>query len=153
MLVKLMVNGEKIVDDVAADMSLLHFLRAHGYRSVKCACETTNCGLCTVWMDGHAVLSCSVLMGRANGCAITTLEGVQEESKLLAQCMAEEGAEQCGFCSPGLIMNVLALAKELPDANEKQARQFLSGNLCRCSGYASQMRGIMRFLHEISSNK
>lgn len=153
MLVKLMVNGEKIVDDVAADMSLLHFLRAHGYKSVKCACETTNCGLCTVWMDGRAVLSCSVLMGRANGRAITTLEGVQEESKLLAQCMAEEGAEQCGFCSPGLIMNVLALAKELPDANEKQARQFLSGNLCRCSGYASQMRGIMRFLHEISSDK
>lgn len=82
-------------------------------KSVKCGCETTNCGLCTVHLNGKPVLSCSQLAARCAGSEVVTLEGVQEEAKLLARCLADEGAEQCGFCGPGLVMNVLAMAREL----------------------------------------
>ncbi len=128
------------------DMRLLDFLRTRGLKSVKCGCETTNCGLCTVWLDGTPVLSCAELMCRMNGRYVTTLEGLVDESAEFARCMAEEGAEQCGFCSPGLIMNVLALKRDCPDASDEQIRRALSGNLCRCTGYASQMRAVRRFL-------
>ena len=146
MLVKLKVNGRKVEGDVAPDMRLFDFLRSQGLKSVKCGCETTNCGLCTVWLDGVPVLSCAVPMGRADGREVTTLEALRLESAEFATCMAEEGAEQCGFCSPGLVMNVMALRREHPDADDELIRRYLSGNLCRCSGYASQMRAVRRFL-------
>ena len=148
MLVKLTVNGAKVEADVAPDLHLFDFLRARGLKSVKCGCETTNCGLCTVWMDGVPVLSCAVPMGRAHGHSFTTLEALRDESAAFARCMAEEGAEQCGFCSPGLVMNVLALRRDHPDADDELIRRYLSGNLCRCSGYASQMRAVRRYLAE-----
>ncbi len=120
---------------------------------MRCACETTNCGLCTVWLDGDPVLSCSVPAARVEGHTITTLEGLKAESEALARAMAAEGAEQCGFCAPGLIMNVLALAraaKENPSlvATREELSRQLAGNLCRCSGYESQLRAIVRFLNE-----
>lgn len=149
MQITLTLNGATLAEDVRADMTLFDFCRAHGYKSVKCACETSNCGLCTVLLDGEPVLSCSVLMARADGHEVTTLEGMRDgRRELLAQCLAEEGAEQCGFCAPGLEMAVLALdaAHADPDADDETARRYLSGNLCRCSGYASQMRAIRRFL-------
>lgn len=151
------LNGKKVAAEVAPDMSLLAFVRDHGCKSVKCACETTNCGLCTVWLDGRAVLSCAVPMARANGHAVTTLEGLQEQSADFARCMAEEGAEQCGFCSPGLIMNVLAMEREIRERAEAAGEQaymptdadmdsYLAGNLCRCTGYTSQRRAIRRYM-------
>ncbi len=146
MLVSFFVNEEYVSADVRPDMRLLDFLRLRGLKSVKCGCETTNCGLCTVWLDGTPVLSCAQLMCRMGGRYVTTLEGVVDESAEFATCMAEEGAEQCGFCSPGLIMNVLALKRDCPDATDEQIRRALSGNLCRCTGYASQMRAVRRFL-------
>lgn len=100
MNVTITVNGKRIQADVPAGQTLLQFLREQGYRSVKCGCETTNCGLCSVWMDEKTVLSCSVPVGRADGHRITTLEGVEKEAKEFADFMAKEGAEQCGFCSP-----------------------------------------------------
>ena len=142
MLVSFFINDEYVSADVRPDMRLLDFLRTRGLKSVKCGCETTNCGLCTVWLDGTPVLSCAELMCRMNGRYVTTLEGLVDESAEFARCMAEEGAEQCGFCSPGLIMNVLALKR----ASDEQIRRALSGNLCRCTGYASQMRAVRRFL-------
>lgn len=150
---KLTLNGRRIVEDVAPDMTLFDFLRSHGCKSVKCGCETTSCGLCTVWLDERPVLSCAVPMARVEGRAVTTLEGLQAESAGLARCMAEEGAEQCGFCSPGLIMNVLALARAAADdpslvATREDLSRNLSGNLCRCTGYESQLRGIVRYLRE-----
>ncbi len=148
MLVNLIVNGDKVEEDAAPDQSLLEFLRARGLKSVKCGCETSGCGLCTVWLDGRPVLSCSVPMGRADGHEVTTLEALREESASFARCMAEEGAEQCGFCSPGLVMNVMALRRDQPDADDEAIRRSLVGNLCRCSGYASQMRAVRRFLGE-----
>lgn len=146
MMVHITLNGVKISEEVAPDMRLYDFLRAHGIKSIKCGCETSNCGLCTVWMEKHVVLSCSILMGRADGHSFTTLEALREESREFAACMAEEGAEQCGFCSPGLVMSVMALKKFYPDADDEQISRYLSGNLCRCTGYASQLRAVRRFL-------
>ena len=140
------LNGRPMTQDVQPDQTVFSWCRAHGIKSVKCGCETSNCGLCTVWLDGKPVLSCSVNMARVDGHELTTLEGTGPARELFAQCMAEEGAEQCGFCSPGLEMDVLALDRENPDATDAEIRRALSGNLCRCSGYTGQMRAIRRFL-------
>ena len=146
MNIEFMLNGRKASAVIDADDSLYTVLRALGMYSVKCGCETTNCGLCTVHMDGKAVLSCSVPAARCAGHEIVTLEGLQEEAKRLGECLAAEGAEQCGFCSPGMMMNVFALAKENPAASEEEIDAYLAGNLCRCSGYVSQRRAIRQYL-------
>ena len=146
MIVEFTLNGRKTSVTIEADDSLYTVLRSLGMYSVKCGCETTNCGLCTVHMDGKAVLSCSVPAARCAGHEIVTLEGLQEEAKRLGKCLADEGAEQCGFCSPGMMMNVFALAKENPHATEEEIDAYLAGNLCRCSGYEGQLRGIRNYL-------
>lgn len=147
MQVQIKVNGKLIKDDVSCDLLLIDFLRNHGCYSVKRGCETSNCGLCTVWMDEKPVLSCSILAARADNHSIMTLEGLQEEAKVFADFMANEGAEQCGFCSPGLIMNVLAMEKELKNPSEEEIKNYLAGNLCRCTGYMAQMRAITKYLN------
>lgn len=146
MKISFMLNGRPVTEDVPADQTLFSYCREHALKSVKCGCETSSCGLCTVWMDDEPVLSCSVLMARVDGHSVTTLEGVGAAREEFARCMAEEGAEQCGFCSPGLVMNVLALDRDHPDANDETISRYLSGNLCRCTGYASQLRAVRRFL-------
>ncbi len=146
MVVAITLNGEKIQDEIAPDTLLIDFVRRHGCYSVKRGCETANCGLCTVFMDDKPVLSCSVLAARADGHHITTLEGLQEEAAEFAAFIADEGAEQCGFCNPGFVMNALALFREKPRPNEEEIKEYLAGNLCRCSGYEGQLRGILRFL-------
>lgn len=146
MKVTVTVNGRKIQEEVACDLLLIDFLRSHGCPSVKRGCETSNCGLCTVMMDGKPVLSCSVLTVRANGHVIETLEGLQEEAEEFGAFIADQGAEQCGFCNPGFMMNALALFRENPDPNEEEIKEYLAGNLCRCSGYEGQLRGILNFL-------
>ena len=147
MQVQIKVNGKLIKDDVSCDLLLIDFLRNHGCYSVKRGCETSNCGLCTVWMDEKPVLYCSILAARANNHSIMTLEGLQKEAKVFADFMANEGAEQCGFCSPGLIMNVLAMEKELKNPSEEEIKNYLAGNLCRCTGYMAQMRAITKYLN------
>lgn len=147
MQVQIKVNGKLIKEDVSCDLLLIDFLRNHGCYSVKRGCETSNCGLCTVWMDEKPVLSCSILAVRANNHSIITLEGLQKEAKVFADFMANEGAEQCGFCSPGLIMNVLAMEKELKNPSEEEIKNYLAGNLCRCTGYMAQMRAITKYLN------
>ena len=146
MKVTVTVNGRKIQEEVACDLLLVDFLRSHGCPSVKRGCETSNCGLCTVLMDGKPVLSCSVLTVRADGHVIETLEGLQEEAEEFGAFIADQGAEQCGFCNPGFMMNALALFRENPDPNEEEIKEYLAGNLCRCSGYEGQLRGILNFL-------
>ena len=140
------INGTRHTGDVPPDLPLLDFLRGQGCLSVKRRCETSNCGLCTVWLDGAPVLSCGVLAVQADGRAITTLEGLQEEAAQFGAFLADEGGEQCGFCAPGLIMTVLAMARELDDPGEDEIRAYLAGNLCRCSGYQSQLRAIQKYL-------
>ena len=97
-------------------------------------------------MDGKPVLSCSVLAARADGHTVHTLEGLQEEAAGFAAFIADQGAEQCGFCNPGFVMNTVALLRENPDPTDDEIRAYLAGNLCRCSGYEGQLRGIRAYL-------
>ncbi len=140
------LNGKNITDHVDADSLLIDFVRKHGCYSVKRGCETANCGLCTVLMDGKPVLSCSMLTARAAGHRIQTLEGLQEEAKEFVGFIADQGADQCGFCNPGFVMNTVALLRENPNPTDDEIRAYLAGNLCRCSGYEGQLRGIRAFL-------
>jgi carbon-monoxide dehydrogenase small subunit len=146
MEIKLTLNGKKLAADVAADELLIDFLRAHGCLSVKRGCESSNCGLCTVLMDEKPILSCSVLAARAAGKSVQTLEGLQAEAEDFVGFIADQGAEQCGFCNPGFVMNTIALLRENPDPTDDEIRAFLAGNLCRCSGYEGQLRGIRAYL-------
>ena len=141
------LNGKTIKDHIDADSLLIDFVRKHGCYSVKRGCETANCGLCTVLMDGKPVLSCSMLTARAAGHRIQTLEGLQEEAKEFVGFIADQGAEQCGFCNPGFVMNTVALLRENPNPTDDEIRAYLAGNLCRCSGYEGQLRGIRAFLN------
>lgn len=147
MTVELTLNGKRISAEVSPDNLLLDFLRDLGCYSVKRGCETTNCGLCTVLMDGTPVLSCGVLAARASGHSIQTLEGLQEEAAAFVGFIADEGAEQCGFCNPGYVMNTIALLRENPNPTDEEIRGYLAGNLCRCSGYEGQLRGIRAYLN------
>lgn len=146
MLITVKLNGKTVKDEIDADMLLIDFVRKHGCLSVKRGCETSNCGLCTVFLENKPVLSCSVLAARANGKEVTTLEGLQEEAREFGEFIAEQGAEQCGFCNPGFVMNTLALLRENPNPSEEEIKEYLAGNLCRCSGYEGQLRGIKEFL-------
>ena len=145
MKITLTLNGKRIEAEIAPDMMLLDFVRSQGMKSVKSGCDTGNCGLCTLWLDGKPVLSCSTLAARADGKKVTTLEGVQEEAKEFSDFLAGEGADQCGFCSPGFIMTVLALKKENPHPTAEEMKEYLSGNLCRCTGYQSQYRALVKY--------
>ena len=145
MKIHLWLNGKEISDEISPDMPLLEYVRTKGCYSVKRGCETSNCGLCTVWMDEKPVLSCSVPAARAAGHKITTLEGVQEEAAEFSDYLANEGADQCGYCSPGLIMNVLALKREISNPTMAQIKEYLSGNLCRCTGYQGQYRALAKY--------
>ena len=136
MEVELTLNGRTVADRVEPDSLLIDFLRAHGCLSVKCGCETAGCGLCTVLVDGAPVLSCSMLTARAAGHAVQTLEGLQEEA-----------ADFVGFIADQGVMNTIALLRENPDPTNEEIRAYLAGNLCRCSGYDGQLRGIRAYLN------
>ena len=147
MEIKLNLNGRVISASIQPDTLLIDFVREQGCYSVKRGCETANCGLCTVLMDGKPVLSCSTLAARADGHRIQTLEGLQEEAEEFITFIADQGAEQCGFCNPGFVMNTIALLRENPEPSDDEIRAFLAGNLCRCSGYDGQLRGIRNYLN------
>lgn len=153
MEIKFVLNGKPAVADVAADTVLLDLLRKMGCYSVKCGCETTNCGLCTVWIDGKSRLSCSVLAAGIEGKEVTTLEGLQKEAEEFGAFLAAEGAEQCGFCSPGFIMNVLAMFRELENPTVDEIKEYLAGNLCRCTGYMGQLRAIQKYALHVYRDK
>lgn len=146
MKINFWLNGKKIEDEIEPDTPLLEYVRSKGCLSVKRGCETSNCGLCTLWIDEKPVLSCTVLAVRADGKRVTTLEGLQDEAKEFGKFMAEEGADQCGYCNPGFIMNVLAMVRELKEYTDEDIKEYLVGNLCRCTGYMGQFRAVKKFL-------
>lgn len=141
-----MLNGASRTVEISADTLLLDLLRNLKCYSVKRGCETGNCGLCTVFVNERPVLSCSTLAVRVEGCEVVTLEGLRDEAEEYGAYIADEGAEQCGFCNPGLMMNAIALYRENPEASDDEIREYLAGNLCRCSGYEGQLRGIRSYL-------
>lgn len=153
MKISFCLNGVKREEEVQPDTMLLDFLRSLGCLSVKRGCETANCGLCTVMVEERPVLSCSTLAVRIDGKRVVTLEGMQKEAEEFGTFLAGEGAEQCGFCNPGFIMNIFAMLKELEDPTEEQIREYLAGNLCRCSGFVGQTRSILKYLEYKSSQE
>ena len=146
MEIEFILNHKPVKFLVEMDEFLADTLRKQGMLSIRKGCNTSCCGLCTVWIDGKPTLSCSVLAIRANGKQITTIEGVSQEAEAFAQVLVAVGAEQCGFCSPGFIMTVLAMKKELVHPTEADIIHYLTGNLCRCTGYMGQLRAVKTYL-------
>lgn len=146
MLVELKVNGKLRKIDIEPEEYLVDSLRKLGNLSVKRGCDTGCCGLCSIWIDKKPTLSCSTLTVRALNKEITTIEGLEKEASEFAEILVNEGAEQCGFCSPGFIMTVLAMKEELNNPTEEEIIHYLTGNLCRCTGYMGQLRAIKRYL-------
>ena len=152
MEITITLNGKTITRSILPDTLLIDFVRSEHCLSVKRGCDTSNCVLCTVLLDNKPVLSCSVLAARAAGHEVTTLEGLQEKARPLAEFIADQGAEQCGFCNPGFMMNTIALLEENKNPSDDEIRAFLSGNLCRCSGYEGQLRGIRNYINYCKEN-
>lgn len=146
MKISYVLNGRQYTDEVSPAQPLTEYLRSKGCFSVKRGCETSNCGLCTVLVNSKPVLSCSTLTARIDGKTVETLEGLQDEAAEIGSYLAGEGAEQCGFCSPGLIMNIIGMLRELKHPTEEEIRNYLAGNLCRCTGYVGQLRAIQKYL-------
>lgn len=149
MKIKLWINDVEFTDEIEPGTVLLDFLREKGFTSVRRGCDTSNCGLCTVHLEGKPVLSCSTMAVRANGLHVTTLEGMQQEAGEFGAFLAEEGADQCGFCSPGFVMTVLAMKRELKNPTEDEIKNYLVGNLCRCTGYMGHLRALKKYMQHI----
>ncbi|WP_107572003.1 (2Fe-2S)-binding protein [Clostridioides difficile] len=147
MIIKCTINNKEKELSIKPDDFLADTLRENGYVSVKKGCDTGSCGLCTVMVNDKAVLSCNYLTARVDGQHITTLEGVLDEAKEFGDFLADEGADQCGFCAPGFIMMVLAMKRELQNPTEEEVIDYVNGNICRCTGYKGQLRAIHKYLN------
>lgn len=144
-LIKLMVNGESYEVAIEPKMLLLDVLRDNlGLTGTKKACDFGNCGSCTVLIDGKPVLACLTLAIEAQGKDILTVEGLARDGQLhpLQQAFIDYGAIQCGFCTPGMLLSAKALLDENPQPTETEIKEALSGNLCRCTGYAKIIQAV-----------
>lgn len=148
MLVKLNINGFEKEVNVKPGEYLLDTLRGMGYKSVKKGCDGSSCGACTVLIDDKPVLSCSMLTVRASGHEIKTVEAIQEEASKLSECFSSQGADQCGFCNASLALMMYALKKENPHPTDEELKDYVVGNLCRCTGYHAQQKAMRKFLNE-----
>jgi aerobic carbon-monoxide dehydrogenase small subunit len=145
MRVSVTVNGARVERDVEPRMLLVDFLREElGLTGTNIGCDTSQCGACTVHVDGAAVKSCTVLAVQADGSSIATIEGLARNGELhpVQQAFHEEHGLQCGFCTPGMVMTVVALLAQNPDPTEAEIRHALDGNLCRCTGYENIVRAV-----------
>lgn len=134
---EVMVDGGEMLVDT---------LRALGFTSVKKGCDTGSCGVCSILMDGKVIPSCSLFTMKARDHKILTIDGIEEKAREIGQFLLEEGVDQCGFCTPGLIMSIVAMAEDLEVYTEESIKHYLVGNLCRCTGYEGQLRAIKRYL-------
>ena len=143
--VSLRVNGISYQTEVEPRTLLVHFLRESlGLTGTHIGCDTTNCGACTVLLDGKAVKSCTVLAVQADGREVRTVEGLETDGKLhpIQEAFVEEHGLQCGFCTPGMMMSAIAFLHKNPKPTEEQIRRAISGNLCRCTGYVNIVKAI-----------
>jgi carbon-monoxide dehydrogenase small subunit len=142
------VDGVRYDDDVEPRLLLIHYLREQAGRTgTPIGCDTSNCGACTVSLNGQSVKSCSVLAVQADGAQITTIQGLAPhggELHPLQRTFHEEHALQCGYCTPGMIMAAADLLKENPSPTEEEVREGLEGNLCRCTGYQNIVRAVLK---------
>ncbi len=144
--VTMSVNGDQKTDDVEPRLLLVHYLRDHlGLTGTHVGCDTSNCGACTVHMNGDAVKSCTVLAVQAEGAEVTTIEGIGSEGALhpVQEAFWEHHGLQCGYCTPGMIMAGADLIAKNPDPTEGEVREALAGNLCRCTGYHNIVKAVM----------
>jgi carbon-monoxide dehydrogenase small subunit len=143
--VRVKVNGSDHEADIEPRLLLVHFIReVLTLTGTHVGCDTTNCGACTVLLDGRAVKSCTVFAVQADGCEIRTIEGVAHNGKLhpLQEGFKEEHGLQCGFCTPGMIMSACALLEKNPHPSEQDIRWGISGNMCRCTGYQNIVKAV-----------
>jgi aerobic carbon-monoxide dehydrogenase small subunit len=140
------VDGVRYEDDVEPRLLLVHYLREQAGRTgTPIGCDTSNCGACTVLMNGVSVKSCSVLAVQADGAEITTIQGLADgELHPLQRAFHEEHALQCGYCTPGMIMAAADLLRDNPNPTEEEVRDGLEGNLCRCTGYQNIVRAVLK---------
>jgi carbon-monoxide dehydrogenase small subunit len=141
------INGHQERADVEPRTLLVQFLRDElGLTGTHIGCETSQCGACTVLLDGQAVKSCTVLAVQADGGAVTTIEGLAPAGTLhpVQQAFWDEHGVQCGFCTPGMILSTVALLNETPDPSDNEVRHGLEGNICRCTGYHNIVRAVRR---------
>jgi len=144
--VRLHVNGVEHQLEAEPRLLLVHALRDHlGLTGTHVGCDTSNCGACTVHMDGRAVKSCTVLAVQADGAEITTIEGMATDGELhpLQEAFWNDHGLQCGYCTPGMIMTAAAFLQDNPNPTEQEVRRALDGNLCRCTGYHNIVRAVM----------
>ncbi|MCK4318537.1 (2Fe-2S)-binding protein [Candidatus Bathyarchaeota archaeon] len=154
MEIEITVNGRKRRFDVEPNKLLLNLVRDELYLTgTKYGCGIGECGACTVLLDGETVLSCMVLAVDADGKCVETIEGVADGDKLdpIQEAYIEEGAIQCGFCTPGFIMTTKALLKENPDPSEAEIREYLKGNYCRCTGYVNIIKAVQSAAKKLRS--
>jgi carbon-monoxide dehydrogenase small subunit len=147
------VDGVAYTDDVEPRLLLVQYLRENlGKVGTVIGCDTSNCGACTVHLDGSSVKSCSVLAVQADGCEVTTIEGIADGDTLhpVQQAFHECHALQCGFCTPGMIMQAIDLLNDIPEPTEEQIREGIEGNLCRCTGYQNIVRAIQQAAGSLS---
>ncbi|MGH3319921.1 MAG: (2Fe-2S)-binding protein [Streptosporangiaceae bacterium] len=152
--VSVQVDGVQHSDDVEPRLLLAHYLRDRlGKVGTPIGCDTTNCGACTVTMDGKSVKSCSVLAVQVDGSEITTIEGLASDDEWhpLQKAFNADHALQCGYCTPGMIMAAVDLLRENPDPSEEEVREGLEGNLCRCTGYQHIVRAVQHAAAEMRS--
>jgi carbon-monoxide dehydrogenase small subunit len=145
MKIHLTVNGEDIERDVEPRLLLVHLLRDELHLTgTHWGCDTSNCGACTVWVDGEPVKSCTTLAVMTSGHAVRTVEDLEQGGRLdpVQQGFMEEHGLQCGFCTPGMMMAARALLDRNPDPDEATIREAISGNLCRCTGYANIVKAV-----------
>jgi aerobic carbon-monoxide dehydrogenase small subunit len=144
--ISLSVDGEQVSEDVEPRMLLVQFLREKlGKTGTVIGCDTSNCGACTVHLDGKSVKSCNVLAVQAEGAEVTTIEGLAQGDQLhpVQEAFRECHGLQCGFCTPGMIMQSIDLLNENPNPTEEQVRVGLEGNLCRCTGYHNIVKSVL----------
>ena len=154
MEIEITINGRKRRFDVEPNKLLLNLVRDNLYLTgTKYGCGIGECGACTVHLDGQAVLACMVLAVDADGRSVETIEGVADGGKLdpVQEAYIEEGAIQCGFCTPGFIMTTKALLAENPDPSEAEIREYLKGNYCRCTGYVNIVRAVQSAARKLRS--
>ncbi|HEV8663407.1 MAG TPA: (2Fe-2S)-binding protein [Candidatus Methylomirabilis sp.] len=145
--IALTVNGRRREDTVEPRLLLVHYLRdVLGLTGTKVGCDTSQCGACTILLDGVSVKSCTLLAVQADGAELTTIEGLQQNGRLhpVQEAFWELHALQCGYCTPGMILQAVQVLKERPNPTEAEIRHGLEGNLCRCTGYHNIVRAVQR---------
>ncbi len=154
MQISLTINGKSFSNDIEPRMSLVHYLReVLDLTGTHVGCDTSGCGACTITLDGNAVKSCTLLAVQADGCELTTIEGMANGDQMhpIQEAFKENHGLQCGFCTPGMVMTAVDILKNIPNPTEEEIRHGLEGNFCRCTGYHNIVKSIQQAAEQLNS--